>query len=142
MFVFPSTCFPRGKSFVSSGLIVEQSSSTDRISLPTIEVESNRQAMKTCLEQIDEREFLWLQLYFSSFDEQPKLKKLSKYFQEIDEKLREDSILIGILSAEEDFARCFVRIKDEEKFLPLVIEGKEYPFNLKLIKTKPAQQSS
>lgn len=95
--------------------------------------------MKICLEEIEQREFLWLQLYF---DEDMKLNKLNKYFHQIYSKLREDSILIGILTSEENFSRCFIRIKDEEKFLPLIIDGKEFPFDLKLVKTNSSRQIS
>jgi hypothetical protein len=63
------------------------------------------------------------------------LNKITKYIKKIYQNLREDSIIIGILSGEDQFGRCFVRIKDDEKLTPLIIDGKEYPYDLKLVKT-------
>ena len=118
-------------------MIIDQGSTTDRVSLPTVEVESNRQALKACREQISTHELIWLQLHFSSSeDREQELSKLKKYLRKFYQQLREDSLVLGmIVSEEEKFGRCFVRIKDEENFLPLLIDGQEYPYNLKLTKT-------
>ena len=62
--------------------------------------------------------------------------KIIKYLRKLYKILREDSIIIGILSGQDYFGRCFVKIKDDEKLTPLIIEGKEYPYDLKLVKTK------
>jgi len=96
-------------------------------------VDSNRQAFKTCIEQLPQYEFIWLQFYLSSIND---FNKTTKYIKKLYQNLREDSILIGILSGENQFGRCFIRIKDDEKLIPLIIDGKEYPYDLKLIKTK------
>jgi hypothetical protein len=57
--------------------------------------------------------------------------------KKIYQNLREDSIIIGIFSGEENqFGRCFIRIKDDEKLTPLIIDGNEYPYDLKLLKNK------
>ena len=118
-------------------VIIDQNSSAHRVSLPTLEVDSNRQALKSCLEQISTHELIWLQLNFApSSDRERELSKLKKYLRRFYQALREDSIVLGMIASDEEkFARCFVRIKDEEKFLPLIIDGQEYPFNLKLTKT-------
>ena len=120
--------------------MIEHISNQKKISLPTIEVNSNRQAFKTCIEQLATHEFVWLQFYLSSEDDDDDdqmLNKLNKYVKKIYQNLREDSIMIGIFSGEKDrFSRCFVRIKDEEKLTPLIIDGNEYPYDLKLVKNK------
>ncbi|CAF3942904.1 unnamed protein product [Adineta steineri] len=122
----------------NKALIIEQTVNTVRTSLPTTEVDSNRQAFKTCMKQIPTNEFLWLQFYCSSLnDDEQSLVKISKYIKKLYRSLREDSIIIGVLSGQQDhFGRCFIRIKDEEKYIPLIIDGQEYPHDLKLIKTK------
>jgi hypothetical protein len=119
-------------------LIIEQSVNNLRTSLPTIEVDSNRQAFKKCLEELPTHEFVWLQFYVSSLnDDDQSLIKLTKYLKKLYRSLREDSIVIGILSGQEDhFSRCFIKIKDDEKLIPFIIDGKQYPHDLKLVKTK------
>ncbi|CAF5035368.1 unnamed protein product, partial [Rotaria sp. Silwood1] len=118
-------------------LIIEQTSNNIKTSLPTIEVDSNRQVFKTCNEQLATHELLWLQFYISELNNnEQSLIKITKYVKKLYKSLREDSILIGILSGQDSFARCFVKIKDDEKLTPLVIDGKEYPYDLKLVKTK------
>ena len=42
---------------------------------------------------------------------------------------------MGIFNGQDQFSRCFIRLKDEEKCLPLVIDEQEYPYDLKLTKT-------
>jgi hypothetical protein len=116
-------------------LIIEQTSACTKTSLPTIEVESNRQAFKTSVEQIPSKEFIWIQFYLSLSDDDQSLGKISKYIKKIYQNLREDSILIGVLSGQDPFGRCFIRVKDDAKLTPLVIEGKEYPYDLKLVQT-------
>ncbi len=119
-------------------MLIEQISNNKKFSLPTIEVQSNRQVFKTCIEQLSTHEFLWLQFYLSSVDDDNStLNKINKYMKKIYQNLREDSILIGILFGEENqFSRCFIRIKDDEKLTPLIIDGNEYPYDLKLVKNK------
>ena len=107
-------------------------------SFPTVEVHSNRQTFKTCLEQLSTHEFLWLQFYLSSNDDEDddqSMNKINKYVKKLYDQIREDSIVIGIFNGKDQFSRCFIRLKDEEKFLPLIIDGKEYPHDLKLTKT-------
>ncbi|CAF2901974.1 unnamed protein product [Rotaria sp. Silwood2] len=88
-------------------------------------------------EHLATHEFLWLQFYVSPLnDDDQSLIKITKYIKKLYKSLREDSILIGILSGHDSFGRCFVKIKDDEKLTPLVIDGKEYPYDLKLVKTK------
>ncbi len=111
-------------------LLIEQLSTTKKSSLPTIEVHSNRQVFKTCIEQLSTHEFIWLQFYLSDHDQA--LNKINKYIKKIYQNLREDSIVIGIFSGENQFGRCFIRIKDDEKLTPLIIDGNEYPYDLKL----------
>ncbi|CAF3351808.1 unnamed protein product [Rotaria sp. Silwood1] len=121
----------------NKALIIEQTSNNIKTSLPTIEVDSNRQVFKTCNEQLATHELLWLQFYISELNNnEQSLIKITKYVKKLYKSLREDSILIGILSGQDSFARCFVKIKDDEKLTPLVIDGKEYPYDLKLVKTK------
>ena len=118
------------------GLIIEQIPDEKISSFPSIEVNSNRQAFKTCLEHLSTHEFLWLQFYLSSNDDdEQSMVKITKYLKKLYEEIREDSIVIGIFNGKDQFSRCFIRFKDEEKFLPLMIDGKEYPFDLKLTKT-------
>lgn len=109
--------------------------SNTQTSLPTIEVNSNRQVFKTCIDKLSTNEFIWLQFYVSLNDEQS-FTKITKYVKKIYKSLREDSILIGIFAGEDNFGQCFIRIKDDEKLSPLIIDGKEYPYDLKLVKTK------
>ena len=116
-------------------LIIEQTSNSVTTSLSTTKVDSNRQAFKTCIEQLPKNEFIWVQFYLSSLNNDQSLIKITKYMKKCYQSLREDSILIGILSDQNQFGRCFIRIKDDEKLTPLIINGKEYPYDLKLIKT-------
>ena len=52
------------------GLIIEQISNERISSFSTVQVKSNRQAFKTCLEHLSTHEFLWLQFDLSSnYDE-------------------------------------------------------------------------
>jgi hypothetical protein len=120
----------------NKGLIIEQTINQKKTSLSTIEVNSNRQAFKTCSEELSKHEFIWLQFYLSSIHDEQSFNKIIKYLKKLYQNLREDSILIGILSGQDHFGRCFIRIKDDEKLTPLIINGKEYPYDLKLIKTK------
>jgi len=120
----------------NKGLIVEQKLNEKPISLPTIHVESNRQVYKTCVENLSQHDFIWLQFYSEDDQHQSSLKKINKYLSKIYENLREDSIVIGIFSGNDSFSRSFIRIKDQDRFLPLTIDGKEYPYDLKLIKIK------
>ncbi|CAF2119965.1 unnamed protein product [Rotaria magnacalcarata] len=115
-------------------LVIDQALNNTKISLPTMKVNSNRQVFKTSIEKLSTHEFLWLQFYVSLNDDQS-FAKITKYIKKIYKSLREDSILIGIFSDQDDFGRCFVRIKDDEKLSPLIINGKEYPYDLKLVKT-------
>ncbi|UJR24848.1 hypothetical protein I4U23_006217 [Adineta vaga] len=118
-------------------LIIEQTVTNDTISLRTMKVSSNREALQTGLEQLPNHEFLWIQFYLpSDNDEDQSLMKICKYTKQLYQSLREDSIMIGIFTSPDDiFGRCFVRFKDDEKFTPLVINGQEYPHDLKLVKT-------
>ena len=133
-------------------MIIDREAKTERISLPTIEVDSNRRALKMCIEQLATQEFVWLQLYVPSLDDHndddddgdgdgkscqdSSLMKISKYLGKLYQSLREDSILIGIMSDQADMARCFVRIKDDARLSPLIIDGKEFPHDLKLVKNQ------
>ena len=98
-------------------------------------MDSNRQAYKTCIEQIPSKEFIWLQFYLSHSNDDQTMMKINKYMKKIYHNLREDSIIIGILSGEDRFGRCFIRIKDEARLTPIIIDGIEYPHDLKLVKT-------
>jgi len=67
----------------SKALLIEQISNNKKISLPTIEVNSNRQAFKTCSEQLSSHEFIWLQFYLSSIDDYQILNKITKYIKKL-----------------------------------------------------------
>ncbi len=119
-------------------MLIEQNLNDKNYSLSTIKVDSNRQVYKKCLENLSEHELIWLQFYAGDDDDDDheSLNKINKYVKKIYDNLRQDSMVIGILSGNDQLGRCFIRIKDDEKFNPLIIDGKEYPYDLKLRKIK------
>jgi len=96
---------------------------------------NNRQAFKLCKEHVNDYEFIWLQFYIDKQEEEEgqQLKKITKYLFKLYKQLRENSILIGLLPGA-PLGRCFIRMKDDEKFQPIVIDGTQYPCDLKLKK--------
>ncbi|CAF4576530.1 unnamed protein product, partial [Didymodactylos carnosus] len=88
-------------------LLIDQTNvnNDQQILIPNLNVDSNRHVYEQCQSNLSSTELIWLQFY----------------------------ILIGILPSS-TVGRCFVRMKDNEKFRPIIIDGIEYPHDLKLKK--------
>ncbi|CAF1593692.1 unnamed protein product, partial [Didymodactylos carnosus] len=111
-------------------LLIDQTNVDQQISISNVNVDSNRQVYEQCQSNLNSNELIWLQFYVEQLDQ---IKKITKYLTKIYRHLREDSILIGVLPSS-TVGRCFVRMKDDEKFRPIIIDGIEYPHDLKLKK--------
>ena len=116
------------------GLIIEQIPNEKIPSFSTVEVNFNRQALKTCLEHLSTHQFPWLQFYLSSNDDDHSMMKITKYLKKLYEELREDLIVNWIFNGQDQFSRCFIRFRDQEKFLQLIIDGRDHSHDLQLIK--------